>query len=373
VNDVPTNSCILLATEEAARAYPTGDIRLCFCEDCGFIFNSAFDSRKTEYSGCYEETQGFSGVFSDFHKALAQRLIDKYDLYDKDVLEIGCGKGEFLMLLSEFGRNRGVGIDPGVRIERLSGEAATRLKFIQDFYSEKHASQKVDFVACKMTLEHIPNASDFIGSIRRGLGAQTDTIVFFQIPETGRILRTCAFEDIYYEHCSYYTKGALARLFRRTGFDVLDVGIEYGDQYLTIEARPSSGPPGTPPAEENDLDEMRRLVASFSERCGFALNNWCERLERFNRDGKTVALWGSGSKAVSFLTTLGVADHVQFVTDINPYRHGHFLPKTAHLIISPEKLAQAGPDVVIVMNAIYRNEIAGSLLKLGARCEVLTL
>ena len=66
VSGVPTNSCILLATEEEARAYPTGDIRLNFCDDCGFIFNAAFELAKTEYSGRYEETQGFSESFPSF-------------------------------------------------------------------------------------------------------------------------------------------------------------------------------------------------------------------------------------------------------------------------------------------------------------------
>ncbi|MBY0420865.1 MAG: hypothetical protein K2Q06_01080, partial [Parvularculaceae bacterium] len=116
MSGAPTNSCILLATREEALAYPTGDIRLGFCDACGFVFNTAFDLLNTEYSGRYEETQAFSGVFNRFHKALAERLIERHDLHDKDVLEIGCGKGEFLMLLAELGGNRGVGIDPGVRI-----------------------------------------------------------------------------------------------------------------------------------------------------------------------------------------------------------------------------------------------------------------
>jgi hypothetical protein len=64
---------------------------------------------------------------------------------------------------------------------------------------------------------------------------------------------------------------------------------------------------------------------------------------------------------------------VQFVTDINPYRHGYFLPKTAHRIISPEDLAHAGPAVIIAMNAIYREEIAAKLRELGMRCELLAL
>ena len=39
-------------------------------------------------------------------------LIRRYDLRGKEVIEIGCGKGEFLSLLCEVGDNRGVGFDP---------------------------------------------------------------------------------------------------------------------------------------------------------------------------------------------------------------------------------------------------------------------
>ena len=63
---VPSNSCILLGSEDEARSYPRGDVRLGFCPECGFISNVAFDQRLTEYSGRYEETQGFSGRFMAF-------------------------------------------------------------------------------------------------------------------------------------------------------------------------------------------------------------------------------------------------------------------------------------------------------------------
>ena len=123
---VPSNSCILLGSQEEAENYPRGTIRLGFCPDCGFISNVTFDQKLTEYSGRYEETQGFSGTFNAFHKALAQRLIDRYDLHDKDVIEIGCGKGEFLVLLSELGNNRGTGFDPGFVAERINSPAQQR-------------------------------------------------------------------------------------------------------------------------------------------------------------------------------------------------------------------------------------------------------
>ncbi|MCG8442653.1 MAG: class I SAM-dependent methyltransferase [Caulobacterales bacterium] len=372
---IPTNSCILLDSEGEAKGFPTGEMKLGFCPSCGFIFNTAFDITKTEYSGRYEETQAYSGTFNKFHTALAERLISKHDLRDKDVMEIGCGKGEFLMLLAELGGNRGVGVDPGVHVDRISGAAAERMKFIPDFYSEKYADHKVDFLACKMTLEHIPEAEDFISTVRRGLGDQHDAVVFFQIPEALRILRVCAFEDVYWEHCAYFSPGSLARLFRRAGFDVTDLDIEYGEQYLTIEARPRA-PGAAPNAElplEDDLEELRSLVASFPQRCGAKLTEWRERLDAAKDAGKKVVLWGSGSKAVSFLTTLGLDGHIEYVTDINPYRHDHYMPKTGQRIVDPKWLAEYKPDLVVVMNAIYEDEIRKDLADMGLSPEVVSL
>lgn len=373
--NVPTNSCILLDTPEEAKAYATGDVLLGFCDACGFIYNTAFDLKKTEYSGRYEETQGFSGTFNKFHTALAERLIEKHDLHGKDVLEIGCGKGEFLMLLAEMGNNRGVGIDPGVHVDRITSEKADQLKFIPDFYSEKYADHKVDFLACKMTLEHIPDAQDFVSTVRRGLGDQTDAVVFFQIPEAKRILRECAFEDIYYEHCAYFSPGSLARLFRKAGFDVTDLAIEYGEQYLTIEARPRA--PGAAPspmlALEDDLSELREMVATFPGRCQTALDGWRDEVEQAKAAGETVVLWGSGSKAVSFLTTLNVGDKIDYVTDINPYRHNHYMPITAQRIVPPNELVSIKPDLVIVMNRVYEDEIRADLSALGLSPRIKSL
>ena len=109
IDRVPTNSCILLPTREEALSYPCGDVRLAFCRRCGFISNVAFDPRLTEYSGRYEETQAFSPTFNAFHEKLAHALVERHNLHGKELIEIGCGKGEFLRLLCDLGANRGLG------------------------------------------------------------------------------------------------------------------------------------------------------------------------------------------------------------------------------------------------------------------------
>jgi SAM-dependent methyltransferase len=372
---VPTNSCILVGSSEEARAYPTGDIQLGFCSCCGFISNVAFDPKLTEYSARYEETQGYSPTFNAFHRTLAERLIERHDLHDKDIIEIGCGKGEFLMLLCELGGNRGTGFDPGVQVARIQGPAAGRVRFIADFYSDKYAEHRGDFVACKMTLEHIHPTGEFIGTVRQAIGDRVGTDVFFQIPESTRIVRDCAFEDIYYEHCSYFSPGSLARLFRHSGFEVVSLDTEYAGQYLTIEARAAAMPVRQPPLPaEDDIALLSSYIQGFPDRLAAKLHHWRGLLGRLAEEGKRVALWGAGSKAVAFLATLGdAAGVVQCGVDINPYRQGHYLPGTGLPIVGPAFLEEFRPDAVVIMNPIYREEVARDLEERGLRPALHTL
>jgi hypothetical protein len=359
VSGVPASSCLLMNTRAAALACPTGDLRVGFCPDCGFICNTAFDPRRTEYSARYEETQACSDTFNAFHRGLAERLVERYELSGKKVLEIGCGKGEFLLLLSEIGGVEGVGIDPGVRLDRINPPAHVR--FIADFYSPKYRAEAADVVVCKMTLEHIPHVLSFMRMVRQSLDCRESAQVFFMVPEALRILDECAFEDIYYEHCNYFSPGSLARLFRRAGFEVQKLGREYADQYLTLEARPVVEQSGAVLPEEESLPELAARVSGFCARIEAMRAHWRSVVDEARASGKRVALWGSGSKAVAFLTTLGVGDAVDIVTDINPNRHNHYMPLTGQRIVAPAELRSLKPDLVIAMNRIYREEIAAAL------------
>lgn len=139
VPSVPVHSCIMFATEEAARDFPKGRIEAALCRSCGFVWNAAFDPSVRDYSPLYEDQQCYSATFNAFARRLAGRIIEKYGIRNKSIVEIGCGKGDFLAMMCEMGNNRGVGIDPSCEKGRIEGPAADRITVIQDYYSERYA------------------------------------------------------------------------------------------------------------------------------------------------------------------------------------------------------------------------------------------
>lgn len=78
-------------------------------------------------------------------------------------------------------------------------------------------------------------------------------------------------------------------------------------------------------------------------------------------------LWfgGAGGKGASFMNFLSSARHVDALVDVNPRKQGMYLAGSSHEIIAPEALVGRRPELVIVVNPLYENEIAANLKSVG--------
>ena len=141
ISNVPIHCNVLCSGREDALSVPNGDIDLGFCNCCGHVFNQTFDSDKIDYGQRYENSLHYSPHFQKYARSIAEKLVKTYDLHGKSIIEIGCGKGDFLDMLCGLGDNHGIGFDPSFAYDRKGSKVSDRITFIQDFYSKRDGSK----------------------------------------------------------------------------------------------------------------------------------------------------------------------------------------------------------------------------------------
>ncbi|KAA0233255.1 MAG: hypothetical protein JJLCMIEE_02327 [Acidimicrobiales bacterium] len=368
-SQVPVHNSLVCRSRQDATAVPRGDLRLSVCTACGFVQNSAFDPSLVEYADDYEDTQANSQQFLAFVEDVAHHLDEIYNLAGRQVVEIGCGSGDFLSLLCGRTLARGTGYDPALRAGAITPD--DRVRFVRSAYPPASGHPPAELIVCRHTLEHVPDVAGFVEMV-----AEANAPVFFEVPDTGRILDEGAFWDVYYEHCSYFTASSLQDLFTRKGFSVTGLRSGYDDQYLLLDATSGGSATrrrsGEAIANSEAADAAARC-GEFTEKVRARIDSWNEYLEGVVDRGEKAVLWGGGSKAVSFLASVDHPEAIDCVVDINPAKWDAFLPGTGHRIVAPSELDDLPPSTVILMNPVYTQEITEDLHKRGLSPTVLGL
>lgn len=369
IQNVPVHCNLLWSDYSDALAAPKGDVTLVFCSRCGHIYNRAFDPALTEYTQAYENSLHFSPRFQQYAQTLANGLVERHNLRGREIVEIGSGRGDFLRLLCDIGDNRGTGFDEAY-VPSEADDQDERLVFISEFAWQEHITETPDMIYARHVLEHIEKPAEFISVIREVIGDASKTLLFLEVPDAGYMLRELAIWDILYEHCGYFSSHSISCLLTRGGFRVLGTGNVFGGQFLTAEATPALHSSDAGCATSGELSEMAGQVDSFADEFYSKIDSWRSLLAGWQEEGKRVAAWGAGTKGVMFLNFLQARDQIPYIVDINPRKAGMYIVGTGQRIVPPEFLSEHQPDVIILMNAIYRDEIALMLQEMGVTAEI---
>jgi len=214
---------------------------LTYCENCGHLFNRHYDNDLVDYETDYENSQMFSPRFRRYAEELSDRLITTYHLHQKDIVEIGGGRGDFLRILCDRGNNNGVSFGPSYR-PAAGDSVPVNVRFVTDYYTAKYAAAPANLIVCRHVLEHFWEPRTLIDTVRQAVGDRKDLVVYFEVPNGEFILREQMFWEIIFQHPSYFTQSSLAKLFTMCGFQVRDIQESFGGQFLAIEASvPSDG------------------------------------------------------------------------------------------------------------------------------------
>jgi 2-polyprenyl-3-methyl-5-hydroxy-6-metoxy-1,4-benzoquinol methylase len=369
---VPVFCNVLFDSRSKAMAAPLARIHLAYCHECGLVYNIAFDSTLIEYSAAYENSLHFSQRFQKYAQETAEQLVRQYQLHDKDIIEIGCGQGDFLEILQRLGNNRAVGFDPSYNSNKTTKKLEkTAITVIPKSYSETFSSHPADFICCRHVLEHIDNPLEFLKGIRRTIGHRV-CVLYFEVPNALYTLEQMGLWDIIYEHCSYFTSQSLANLFLRAGFEPIEISERYDGQFLTIEARPGQDKTETIFDSKWAIPNIRSLIDKFQNVYRDKVNSWRKILSELESQNSRVIIWGAGSKGVSFVNTLNISHkQIEYIVDVNPRKLGKFIPGTAQCIAGPDLLTEYRPQTIIIMNPIYRDEIQEAIQGLDLATDFL--
>jgi len=332
INDLPVQQNRMYSSFPAAVNCPRGDVILRQDKKTGLVFNSAFKPELMIYDENYQNEQGHSKAFQQ-HLLEVMNII-KDHFRGKSILEIGCGKGNFLEILKAHGFSI-EGIDPA-----YEGD----LPHIVKKPFSPALGMKGDAIILRHVLEHINNPLDFLQSISETNGRKG--LVYIEVPCLDWIIERCAWFDIFYEHVNYFRLADFYRIFGT----ILDSGRLFGGQYIYVVADLSS----LMMEQDGNFKEVR-----FPDDFLTGIDRTI--LDLRNKGEQKVILWGAASKGVIFAIQLWRRGGIKpdLVIDINPAKQGKYLPVTGLQVSSPKNsVPQFRPgDIVLIMNSNYFSEI----------------
>lgn len=367
IDKVPVFCNVLYSNRAAAQDAPTGTLDLRVCSHCTHVYNFAFDPDMIAYEPSYENALHFSSAFRDYADALARRLVHSYALHGHTGIEIGCGDGYFLNLLCSHGLGRGIGFDPSLP-ENSRAEKGNHITFIRDYYSAEYRSLSAKCICMRHVLEHIPHPSTFLAELSAFAPNEEIDLHFCEVPNGLFTFQGDGFWDLIFEHCSYFTPQSLRYLYEHSGYGISSVQRAFGDQFLSIDAHP-----GTQSASGFSDYSIKKTLApfeQFSDRFYDTVHRWMADLRSWQANGKSVAIWGAGSKGATFLNVADTDRSVQWAVDINTRKENKYIPVTAQRVVAPSQLQSLRPDILIIMNDNYRTEIQEQLQTLGVFPEI---
>jgi len=323
------------------------------CKDLGsLVVNRLFDETLINYGKNYQNSVANSSTFFNHMREVASLLKSLFPI-TTNILEVGCGKGDFFEILSDEGFKEMEGFDTAY--EGLDPRIKSR--YLDDTDEKKN----IELVIMRHVLEHISNPYSILKKIQSICSESSH--IYIEVPNFDWVLENQEFNEISFEHVNYFTLNSLSEIFNKK---ILRSGTLFNDQYIYVIAKLS--------------DLSNDYLNTYNSACNWTdldlrgiFKNYLLRLQdlcKLAKGFESIYIWGGATRAVLFLHICKynypeLFKKIKFAIDINPKRQGMYLPSSKLRVIPPEEFYALASqnDLLLIANQNYSHEIDKELNK----------
>lgn len=351
-------------------------LRLCQCPCCGLV---QFDCKPVDYYRDVIRSGGYSTTMVELRTNQYRHLIDTYHLEGKKFLEVGCGRGEFLKVLTQF-PVKAYGVEHRQSLVEIAREDG--LDVVSGFTEQAdtvlgHDGPYDVFLSFNF-LEHQPYPGVMLDCIWNNL--TEDGMGLITVPSLEYILRYDGYYELIRDHIAYYTFDTLRYLLERHGFLVLEEEMVNRDTISVIVQKTRRKEEGSRRNGELSVSEDLAAAVSLMDVSGLkaSLTDIRRQMEtladRLEKEGKTLAVWGAGHQGFTLAATTCLGRQAKYIIDSAPFKQGKFAPASHLPIVSPQQCQENPADVILIAAPGYTDEIAASIrARFGRDVRILTL
>lgn len=311
------------------------EVSLCVCEDCGLV---QLKNDAVYYYRDVIRAGGYSTTMEALRKSQYKHFIEFASLEGKKIIEVGCGRGEFLGMLLDF-PVEGYGTEHKKDLVEIAKKAGLRVD--EDFpESEDHIFKNGPFDAFMSFnfLEHQPQPRTYLKAIYNNLCGEGYGLI--TVPSFEYIMEQNSFYEIIPDHIAYYSFESLTHLLNICGFEVLEKEMVNRDTISMI-------------VKKRKLPDIGGIISKKND----IATEVVETVKKYAKAGK-IAIWGASHQGFTLCATTGIADYVDCIIDSAPFKQGKYAPASHIPIISPDEARNRKLEAIIIVAPGYTNEIA---------------
>ena len=292
------------------------------CIDCGLI---QLENNPVSYYKDVITAASLSEASKEILVNEWRPFIEKYDILERDAIEVGSGRGDFLEVLERLDVNA-YGIEHSA--ENIKECKKKNLNVEKAYLTElpEPYNKKYSLVVCNNFLEHQPETKNYLSCLKKLL--RDDGVMYISVPNVEYLLeKNCLYEFVA-DHLVYFTEKTLRKAMEINGFNILESYKKNNGNDLVVIAKPEL---------KINIDGAIDTVSNIVESIQKEVNNY-----------KNVTIWSAGHRALA-LMAMAKLEKIKYVIDSATFKQGKFTPILHKKIISPEEFIGIQCDLLIIM------------------------